>query len=409
VRPDVEKTVARFGRVLEGADVRAADLAGLYLTGASSRIPLIPALLQQATGTQPRTSGGDPKAAVAHGAAAWAATGAADTHNAAATRQSQTNQPATGGGSGAHATGALIELLQNDARSPRAESLNLSPQPVVAFSPDGARLAMATGAQSVWLWDAGSGRQLARLQHVGYPMSVAFSSNGSRLATSGEEAAWVWDVASGRELARMPHNTGPGLRSPVALSSDGSRLAASGGSTAWVWDVRSGRVLLRVKCGLGRWVNSVALSPDGSRLATGCDADRFATVWDVGLGGQLIRLLAAEPSPHTGVYSVAFSPDGSRLATGGNDDFARVWDVRSRRELVRVRHAGYVYWVAFSPDGSRLATGSTDNSAKIWDIGSGRELASLVHDQAVCSVAFSPDGTRLATGSSDGAARMWGT
>lgn len=68
IRPDVEKTITRFNLVLRQADITPSDLTALYLTGASSRIPLIPALLAGTIDVSLLKTNHDPKAIVALGA-----------------------------------------------------------------------------------------------------------------------------------------------------------------------------------------------------------------------------------------------------------------------------------------------------------------------------------------------------
>ena len=55
----------------------------------------------------------------------------------------------------------------------------------MAFSPDGKRLASASGDQTVKVWDATSGQEMLTLKgHTDAVMSVAFSPDGKRLASA---------------------------------------------------------------------------------------------------------------------------------------------------------------------------------------------------------------------------------
>jgi WD40 repeat protein len=110
----------------------------------------------------------------------------------------------------------------------------------------------------------------------------------------------------------------------VAYSSDGKRLASgSWDGGARVWDAETGRDLLSLS-GHANWVENVAFSPDGKRLATASPTDKTVKVWDAETGLELLTV------PGSG--GVAFSPDGHRLASGTEGGTVTIYDATPRSE-----------------------------------------------------------------------------
>jgi WD40 repeat protein len=289
----------------------------------------------------------------------------------------------------------------------------------VAFSPDGTHLATASG-DIARVWNLTYGTKLHTLRHEDKLVGVAFAPDGTRLATASRDGtAWVWVLGSELPILRHKKEVWG-----VAFTADGTRVAtASDDCTVRIWDHASAAELytLRVRYNDsgryhdGEWRDDepvwggFALAPDGTRVAT---AGESARVWDFTSGAE-VRTLRHE----YGVWRVAFSPDGTRLATASFDDTARVWDLASGAELRVLPHRDGVVGVAFSPDGTRLATASGDiarvwnlatasNTARVWDLADGAVQHTLRHEGMVVGVAFSPDGTHLATASGD-IARVW--
>jgi WD40 repeat protein len=127
---------------------------------------------------------------------------------------------------------------------------------------------------------------------------------------------------------------------------------------------------------------------------------------------------------HTDVVAVAvFSPDRHLLLTGGYDKMARLWEVKSGKELRRlIGHRSPVRSAAFSADGKWLITGSGDEDVKggkrvtsdctvrLWETARGKELRSFAgHTDWVTYVAFCPDGRHIISAGylDDPTLRLW--
>jgi len=247
--------------------------------------------------------------------------------------------------------------------------------------------------------------------------AVAFSPDGTRLATGSRQRVRVWDLRTGTVLWQRKTDGFDDDVISVTFSPDGSWLASAASvgtakfldgiasierpSSARVWDAVTGAERLKVTH--ARSVNSVAFSPDGAWLATG-SSDGTARIWDAVTGADRLQITHARS-----VNSVAFSPDGACLATASSDGSARISDSGTGTERLRLSH-GWSETVnadAFSPDGRWLATGAHGSKAWIWDAVTGAKRPPFAHGQSVNSVAFSPDGSRLAAGSDDKTARIW--
>ena len=72
IRAEIDATVAVMGEVIAAAGIAPDELAGLYLVGGSSRIPLVAATLWRELGIRPAVQD-NPKSVVAMGAAGWSA------------------------------------------------------------------------------------------------------------------------------------------------------------------------------------------------------------------------------------------------------------------------------------------------------------------------------------------------
>jgi WD40 repeat protein len=140
---------------------------------------------------------------------------------------------------------------------------------------------------------------------------VAYSPDGKLLAgIAASGGVHLWDLASGQEVKGWDTRTENG--DGIAFSPDGSLLATSGADGAAVWRSASGELVVRLRGHAGD-VPDVAFSPDGTMVATAGE-DGTARVWDVSTGRQLHVLFGHRE----GLTGVSFSPDGTSVATSGD-------------------------------------------------------------------------------------------
>ncbi|WP_250847135.1 c-type cytochrome domain-containing protein [Aquisphaera insulae] len=196
----------------------------------------------------------------------------------------------------------------------------------------------------------------------------------------------------------------------LAFSPDGTRIATSGYHEINIWKTADGTLDRRIP-GLPERTHAITFSPDGKWLATaGGDPGQYgvAKLWAVEAGGGLKAVRDLSEATDV-VFAAAFSPDGKTLATAGADRIVRVHEVDTGRLVVQAEdHADWIFDVAFSPDGKALATASRDKTAKVFDIARKESLATFPgHGQPVDSVAFSPDGKTVASAGEDNEILVW--
>lgn len=183
----------------------------------------------------------------------------------------------------------------------------------------------------------------------------------------------------------------------VALAPDGKTVASTCGNTVTLWEIASGKELLRIEVPKGGKDYGLAFSPDGKSLASCSSVDGTVRVWEVPSGKEVLTIKTPEKNP----LCLAWSPDGALFAVGG--DGLTLWDAKTGKEVGTLKGHGDLVWsVTFSPDSKRLASGSWDKTARIWEVASGKELVKITGKQRVRSVAFGPEGKTLVTGSEDG-------
>ena len=110
-------------------------------------------------------------------------------------------------------------------------------------------------------------------------------------------------------------------------------------------------------------------------------------------------------SGHEGyVNSVSISADGKRLASGSDNETVRLWDTETGKEIQRfVGHEELVSSVSLSADGKRLASGSGDKTVRLWDTETGRLLAVYPVQDDSLAIQFSQNNREIYVADKGGA------
>jgi WD40 repeat protein len=302
----------------------------------------------------------------------------------------------------------------------------LAPSEAEIQTNSGAILASTCEDRTIKLWDINTGQCLQTLPlketNIIAGWSVAFSPDGSLLASGGEQAISLWNISKLRlNATELTHSRDTEVISYLRLKTlvghkdtvsqaifcpDGQTVISSSiDQTIKVWDIQSGQCLQTLPVlSPFVWKNSIALNPNGRTLANN-SVDGQIRLWDIRSGRSLGIIQAHTISPH----GLAFNPNGQILACGGHDCSLKLWDSRTGECLKTVQGSiDYIPAVVFSPNGLTIASGSAGGILSLWNVETEQCLWQIQgHQSMIWFVVFSPDGRSLVSCSEDGTDKLW--
>lgn len=280
----------------------------------------------------------------------------------------------------------------------------------VAFNPNGTLFASASSDKTARIWSVASHGEMFRLTHDAAVKTLNFSADGKYLATASDDhTARLWDVKDGFEMMRMIHDDSVYY---VDFSSDGKYLATAGSDgVVQIWENESS-MMPNIIPGGGS-LSAFSISPDGKRLAI-VDHDGNAKIVDLETGGELLRLVEPEEDAATvehnvcwknmkpklsgGLSAVGYDPSGQYVAATGKT-YTVVWQTSDGRELWKLPNEQEQNILAYAPSGGFLAlAGWETDGLTLREALSGREIGKLKTSGHVTALAFSPDGQFLLAG-----------
>ncbi|MGC1375137.1 MAG: hypothetical protein WA821_02885 [Anaerolineales bacterium] len=318
---------------------------------------------------------------------------------------------ASDGRSFAIGTSLQVDLYDSSSNEVTATLETGQSNLVVKYSPDSLLLAVAADDGSVQVWDVSQKRRMYTFtgagQYKGYGPSpvLSFSSDGKKLAVANDQTITILDVSTGKTLDTFPGH-GDSLTA-VAFNTQGNVLLAAGGGRVFVRNLAT-RELLYPSVGLKDSIEGVFFGEDDASFITVSTSSKFNDVtsdldftshlriWDSATG----KLQNEYEATNYNLYGVAANLAKGEIALGGQDRIA-IWDMSAKRVTkTLLLQRGWINSLAISPDGSKLISINNrgEGLAQVWDLPTRKVIMAFDRYSAMLSQAvFSSAGGLVAS------------
>ncbi|KAJ9533174.1 WD40-repeat-containing domain protein [Haematococcus lacustris] len=248
--------------------------------------------------------------------------------------------------------------------------------------------------------------------HTDTVASLAFSSNGSLLASGGMDGVVkIWDTSSGQLVQDLE---GPGdAVNWVRWHPKGNVvLAGSDDMTVWMWLAQTG-VCMQVFSGHSGSVSDGCFTPDGKAVVTaGGEGDCSLRVWSPKTGECSANINGHHFHGDAALNCLAVHADSSLVLTGAEDGSVRICNINlaTQNKVVAALHwhEESVEAVGWSKHLPLAASGGVDGCLRVWDYNqTAAERAKCQHPDVITRIAWHPTQPLVFTACLDGVARCW--
>lgn len=255
----------------------------------------------------------------------------------------------------------------------------------VALSPNRRYVATGDNNKRILIWELGSQQEqqtgkrkhkkaklldlLERGFHRGIVRSLAWSSDGRRLASGGSGNILIWDIdfdLSSHQSPTLKLRDHTDRVTSLLWISDVRLLSGSKDTEIICWNPKSGENLFQFN-NKNQPITCMAISPCKTYIAVGSNDGNV----------RLYNWMTQEPvgEPIGGhrdrINSLAWSSN-KVIATASEDKTIKLWNVSDFNNIVckgsLEEHTRGVLAVSFSPKGEVLASQSSDMTLRFWDV-----------------------------------------
>jgi WD40 repeat protein len=153
---------------------------------------------------------------------------------------------------------------------------------------------------------------------------AVFTPNGQEIANAGHWPT-LWDASSGRLIARLTTDREFSTFRPIAFDATrGTILMGSQDGRVYAWDLET-RQPIAVSPPQPAYVDTIAVSPKGWVIFAGFG--QALQLWNPDTG-QRATLPAAQPTSN-----LVLGPDGTLIIFGTADGTIEWWDVRAEQRI----------------------------------------------------------------------------
>lgn len=241
--------------------------------------------------------------------------------------------------------------------------------------------------------------------HRAMVQALAFSPDGSRLASGSFREVKIWRQEKGKASIRQA-DAALGILTSL-ITRDGKQIIAADKTGALlVLDATSGKLIRKIADANKSGIRLLSVSPDASKVAA-YGTDTALQVWSLADGKSV-----AIKTPLNGIRALTWTADGKIIATASEDKNVYLWslpeagttELAASKELRGATGAITALLAGTTPD--QLLTASEDGKVRLWSVSEVKVLREIAVANTL-SLGLSPDGKQVATGGADGAVRIW--